>query len=284
MNMFLQRLNWFFKRRYNFIKRKYNKVINLIGSSSYFFKNKSLKNIIKRNRKLTRNSLYWDFDNYQIGDYGVPKEIMFSMNNKMVGIPTYSDLICFLTNNFWEKGINYLEIGTSVMKNLHQVSNNLSESNILCIDLEEPPIVFNEIKNNVQNNNVEYLKSDIFHTKKIESYFNSRPEIKFDFVFSDAAHSYEGLIQEYDFIYKNRLNNEFIIYFDDLDFTNLEKAFLEIYKKIKDDISNISAFTFRINGWVGINEKKHKNGIITNFNFIRKLDKYNLYLNNLKKY
>ena len=274
----------FTKRIIYFLNKRMKVIINFINSYEYFFKNRILKNIILKNRNLTKNTNYLDENKYQSGDYGVSPTIAKAMHKKMLNIPTYSDLICYLTEKLWNGNLSYLEIGTSVMKNLHQINNHIRNSTILCMDIENPPIVFTEIKENSNNNSVDYLKIDIFETENINKFFHERGELFFDFIFSDASHTYEGLIQEYENIYKNRLNKKFVIYFDDLDFPRLEDAFKKIYKDLYVKHDNLQSFSFEINGWVGVNEKSHLNGIITNFDLLKIFDKDKIFVKKLKKY
>ena len=274
--MFLKRINYS-------INKRLGKYFNFLKAMSYINKNKVLNDIILKNRLLVKNSKYLNYDDYKPGDYGVNPTIARDMHLNQSKLPTYSDLICYLTSEIWNNQLNYLEIGTSLMKNVHQVNNQINNSSILCIDIETPPIIFDEVKNNISNNSVDYLTTDIFDTEKINEYFKKRKNLNFDFIFSDAAHTYEGLLQEYNSIYKNKLNKKFIIYFDDLDFPRLEDAFIEIYKDLESNGSEMYSFTFDINGWVGINEKSHKNGIITNFDLPSFLKNNNIYLKNYKK-
>jgi hypothetical protein len=274
--LFLKRINYS-------INKRLGKYFNFLKAISYINKNKVLNDIILKNRLLVKHSKYLNYDDYNPGDYGVNPTIARDMHLNQSKLPTYSDLICYMTSEIWNNQLNYLEIGTSLMKNVHQVNNQINNSSILCIDIETPPIIFDEVKNNRNNNSVDYLTTDIFDTEKINEYFKKRKNLNFDFIFSDAAHTYEGLLQEYNSIYKNKLNKKFIIYFDDLDFPRLEDAFIEIYKDLESNRSEMYSFTFDINGWVGINEKSHKNGIITNFDLPSLLKNNNIYLKNYKK-
>ena len=40
--------------------------------------------------------------------------------------------------------------------------------------------------------------------------------------------------------------------------------FKKIFYELKINFNDLKAYTFYINGWVGQNERPHKNGIITN--------------------
>ena len=81
-------------------------------------------------------------------------------------------------------------------------------------------------------------------------------------------------MEEYKNIIKNNLSENFVLYFDDLDFPGVDKAAREIFKDLRASNEQLEFFTFFINGWVGENEKFHKSGFITNMNIVNKIDKY----------
>ena len=66
--------------------------------------------------------------------------------------------------------------------------------------------------------------------KKRESAEKFKQEFpdKFDFIFSDALHTPEAIRSEYELIIKDSLAENFIIYYDDLDFIGLEEEFSKI--------------------------------------------------------
>ena len=74
----------------------------------------------------------------------------------------------------------------------------------------------------------------------------------------------------------NNLDNKFIIYYDDLDFKGMSNAFQKIFNELKINHGDIEACTFYINGWVGQNERPHKNGIITNLSLISQIKELRL--------
>ena len=87
---------------------------------------------------------------------------------------------------------------------------------------------------------------------------------KTNLIFSDADHSYEGIVFEYDHFYKENIADEFIIYFDDIN----SKTFPGLYKVTElmneNRKNKINCYTFLINGWMGKNRNQHRNAILTN--------------------
>ena len=100
---------------------------------------------------------------------------------------------------------------------------------------------------------------------------------------SDAMHTKEGVIEEFKNLIIENLSNEFVLYYDDLDFPELEEAVIDNFSKLNSIYGNISLYTFWISGWVGQNEKMHKNGIITNINLEQILNENNIKLPFFKK-
>ena len=82
---------------------------------------------------------------------------------------------------------------------------------------------------------------------------------------------------------KYNLSEEFILYYDDLDFPELEEAAKNIFNKLTKRYENLYFYTFWISGWVGQNEKMHKNGFITNINVEQYLSEAKIKLPFFKK-
>ena len=117
-----------------------------------------------------------------------------------------------------------------------------------------------------------YFMGSVLDIEDINS-FNSKGYENFNFIFSDALHTSEGLMQEYNFIYGDKLQEKFIIYFDDLDFPELLETAKEIAKLIQQDHSNVQLITFKTFGWIGSYEPMHLNGIISNIDVFNSLKK-----------
>lgn len=107
---------------------------------------------------------------------------------------------------------------------------------------------------------------------------------KFDIVFSDALHEPDAVRSEFELIIKNNLKKEFLIYYDDLDFPGLENELYSIKSQLENSINReVNFYTFKIYGWIGQNEKLHKNGIITTYDLQKVLDEKNIKIFNFKK-
>ena len=70
-------------------------------------------------------------------------------------------------------------------------------------------------------------------TNNFNKYINNK---KFNFIFSDALHEPDAVFQEYENLIKNNLDDEFILYFDDLDFEGLDTTVQNIYHELKKSI------------------------------------------------
>ena len=222
--------------------------------------------------------------------YGLPVYILKHIDKKYNKYPTYSDLILYLLNSF-SKSPKYVEVGVSVLKNLYLVSSGKSGLEIFAYDINKiNPVVekyfqLEESKDNIKKythnaNKISYFQGDVFKTEDLQEFKNLIKKV--DFIFSDAHHSYEGLMSEYENLIKDILNEEFIVYYDDLS-DDLLKAFIEISQKLSEN-HEVFTFTFLINGWIGNHEKMHRNGIITNIDIIKNFKNDGIRLCSIKKY
>ena len=262
-NKFYKRMELFYWRAVSLLYLKNN--------------NDELKVIIRRNRRfLSSIDNFLTFNEYEKNDYGIPKHIYQNINREINNRLTYSDLIIYLVQLFQDTRINYLEIGVSVLKNFMQINNQLEDSNLVAYDINNIVNKFssdftqtqrNTVRDFYQSkkgkNNIYYFKGDVLSNQDADN-FEKINEFKYDFVMSDAMHTKEGILSEYENIIKGKLNNKFILYYDDLDFPELENAAIQVFKKLQINFENLSFYSFWIYGWVGQHEKMHKNGFITN--------------------
>lgn len=260
------------------------------------FNKSGLENEIEINRSnLKKIDTFIDIDDYNSSsdNYGLPKYILKFIDKELGSYPTYSDLQLFLAKNI-NKKITYVEIGVSVLKNFYQMLSGTSENYFFAFDRNaiNKNIAKNfklaKSENNViqytyNKNKITYFIGDVFDLNNLQEF--RKIVNKANFIFSDAHHSYDGLISEYNFLIKYILDDDFILYYDDLK-GELSNAFFEIKNCINTDFpnyENIYAYTFLINGWMGRNEKMHRNGIISNIDIELILKKEKIKLFNFKK-
>lgn len=260
-----------------------------INSTPIILNQKQIDEIVKKNRNYLKNADQWLSEeslSKSYFDYGVPDYIRHLLNEDIGSEITYTDLIAYYARFF--KKASYLELGVSVGKNFLQICDYLQESEIVGFDIENinSPIEKNlekissyhwETKENsirkepstftkykYKTNAISYLAGDIWD----ENSWKELKGKKFNIIFSDALHDPKALLWEYEMIKKyNLLDNEFIIFWDDLNH-GLEKSFFTILEDLKKykKVKNQNVFFGKVNGWLGKNEQKHDVGIISNIN------------------
>lgn len=223
--------------------------------------------------------------NDSIFNYGVPDFIKTEINKEINHEITYSDLISFISNSFFEK-VNYLEIGVSLGKNFFQVVSNVNNlSQAFGFDIEEiypileQKLIFHNksewepmigslkstnssLKEYTFNNNlVNYISADVWD----EASWKKLCGRQFNVIFSDALHTPEAILFEFEMIMKyNLLADRFVIIWDDL-VGVMQKSFHKIIEKYNAKINLKDAYLLNVNGWVGQYEEQHTIGIISNF-------------------
>ncbi len=267
---------------YKFIKDyfiyKFKKLLILYNSFYYkyiFKSNTNFNKIIKQNREfLTQEGSFISSIDFRNNDYGIGESIKITIDNKINFFPINTDLIIYLILKNIKNNCKYLEIGASVLKNFMQVNNSLSNSDLYIYDLNPVnPKYKNEFldlnkksdseKNNTQNK-LMYFRGDLFNLNDLSNFKDHSYVDKFNFIYSDALHTPEAIYREYKDLISSSLSDKFIIYYDDLDIKGMTDMFKKIFYDLKINFNDLNAYTFYINGWVGQNERPHKNGIITN--------------------
>jgi len=249
--------------------------------------------VIKNRIKLFKLGKFVDINEVNKSDdmFGVWKNT--NNLNRFLGFRlTNIDLIQFLSTLLSQK-IVYTEIGVSVLKNFYLMANFLYKSKLYAFDINDiykpmeekfKIIDKSEIKTNylLDNNEILYFKGDVFSPDDLTA-FSNEFEKKTNLIYSDADHTEKGLMFEYEYFYKLVLDEEFILYFDDINSKTMP-GFLKILDKIKSErpSSNINGYTFWINGWMGKNENQHQNGIISNLNIPIALKRNKIKLKNFK--
>jgi len=218
--------------------------------------------------------------------YGVPDFIKSEINKPLGDAPTYTDLMVLLARKYFQQ-VNYLEIGVSVGKNFLQLLNALDKARFSAFDIEEiNPVLarrltiagraewdtpLKSIKKNKSSlssfsyadKEVNYLSGDVWDPNSWSKLGGNR----FNLVFSDALHTPEAILFEFEMLVKYRLlDDRFIIVWDDL-VGKMKNSFFRIIKKYNKEYGIKEIYLLEINGWVGQHEAPHTVGIISNFAF-----------------
>lgn len=216
--------------------------------------------------------------------YGVPDFIRGDLNKPINHQPTYTDLMVWLAQKHFQN-VNYLEIGVSVGKNFYQIIKSLPQGHFTGFDIEEiNPVLANKLEFDSEENwatpatsikkkdsslkrfnfkekNIEYLSGDVWD----ENSWKKLSGRKYNLVFSDALHSAEAILFEFEMLVKyDLLADKFIIFWDDLH-GKMKKAFLNIVSRYDKQYRIADVYLIQINGWIGQHEPKHPVGIISNF-------------------
>lgn len=250
----------------------------------YLNKNKALKPIIMQNRNTLRDiTNFLDEEIYLKNDYGIQRRIYDKLNAPISNNLTYSDLIVYFQKKFFITGMNYLEIGCSVLKNYIQIKNNVFSSHLVCYDINEiNPTLKDEFYKPKNNNITSYFKGDVTNNIDAKNFINQY-NFKFDLIFSDALHNEQGVFSEYKNIYFNQLSENFIIYYDDFEFQGVKQAALNIKKDLLIRNIEVDLYQFNVYGWIGEHEKTHINGIITNIDLLSALSEDGIKIYKFKK-
>ena len=280
----------------NYLQRtmyKLNRLKNQVYYQSKFdFNAERMQEIQKKNCELINKD--FEIVNNQVMQeshfgYGIPESLYadgnFLLNNPINNDLTYTDVICYFSYTL--KKINYLELGVSVGKNFYQLMNYLDGVYMMGYDLEEfNPLLKQKIncenaeteywdKGNFlkpslpsltsnmryKHTLIDYISADIFDEKGWEKLRNKN----FNLILSDASHTPEAILFEYEMMEKYHIFNRdsFIIFWDDLG-GKMTESFLSIitHMKKKYNINRTNCYLLELSGWIGQQEFKHQIGII----------------------
>jgi hypothetical protein len=244
-----------------------------------------LAQAVKINRQsLSMISRWLDDDVYRasIFHYGLPPHIRPFIDNPIDNSPTYSDLVVHLARGI--QGLRYLELGPSVGKNLFQVASAVQNAELVAVDIEDiNPTLERQLVRRDQTawatmagskrsaastqsvyvlgtNRVEYIAGDLFDPATWERLRGRR----FNVIFSDAFHSPEALLMEWEQICKLDLlaAAPFAMIWDDLSSAGMRSAFYRIASAIRRDRPSAVASLEVFQGWVGKHEGLHPIGIV----------------------
>ncbi len=244
--------------------------------------------IVAYNRNTLRKVSQWiDEDVYQksLFQYGLPETVRHLIDNPLGDEITYSDAMLYLSQ-FLKKKIEYLEIGVSVGKNFFQVMNFLKGSSMTGFDIEEiNPVLerfltlqeksewttrsqslkqsnssLKQYEFSQNRNSVRYISGDVYD----ESCWQRLSGYKFNIIFSDALHSADALLYEWEMIKKYELldADEFLMVWDDLG-GEMERAFDQIWADVAKTygLGSQDRLRVKLNGWIGL--KQHQVGFIS---------------------
>ena len=239
-----------------------------------------IDSVIRANRETleTVESFIDDADYYGSPDnYGLPQHVRHLIDLPVNHQITYVDLMMYLQTHFSTKNIKYVEIGVSVLKTFYQACHFLEDSELYAFDINKinPTIAkkFDLVSVEDQlsqytcgSNKVSHYRGDVFSTEDLNN-FKEHIGSKVNIIFSDACHTSLGLASEYLNFIKDALDDEFILYYDDLGNEAMRNVFIDIVKELKEKNANTSAAFVEVNGWLGQHEHQHLNGIITSLDF-----------------
>lgn len=246
--------------------------------------------IMQRNRDALALVPHWvtpeDYKNSFFG-FGLPERVKHLIDLPIGNEATYSDILVALMRCL-KKDISYLEIGVSVGKNFFQMLHATNNATLYGFDIENInptlaamldtpqvcdtwPTPTDSVKKNNStitayrsvktNNKVMYLSGDIFD----EQSWKRLAGKKFNIIFSDACHTPEGLLKEYEMIKKYALldNDQFVMVWDDLGGI-MTDAWRTIFKDIQQqhNLPDNAATLAQLRGWLGVHEYLHIIGII----------------------
>lgn len=244
-----------------------------------------LSRAVRKNRETLNLVSRWiDEDVYQasIFHYGLPPQIRPYIDERIDDTPTYSDLIVHLAG--WLGDLRYLELGPSVGKNLFQVAMSVRNAELLAVDIEDiNPILESRLTfksreewetmpgskraglstqtaYGLQGNRVEYIAGDLFD----RATWDRLRGRKFNLIFSDAFHSADALLIEWENVSRLRLLAEgpFAMVWDDLNSKEMREAFCNIATQIQRDRPSAVVSLELFHGWVGKRERPHPIGIV----------------------
>ena len=249
-----------------------------------------LAEIMRKNRGVLGTVSTWvDDATYEnsIFHYGLPRHIRPFINQAIGDEPTYSDLIAYFAS-LLKSPIRYFEIGVSLGKNFFQMLHQLRDADLVGLDIEdinpvlegvlekrsvvewptmlgslrETPSRLTEYRFASNANRVRYIAGDVFDS---DTWARLKGE-KFNLIFSDAYHSADAILGEWQRIKELALldEREFAIIWDDLDTPDMQAAFGAIAREMQSlyGIRSEECGIGRARGWIGPYEPAHGVGLV----------------------
>jgi hypothetical protein len=246
--------------------------------------------IMRQNRATLGLVPRWISDADYLGSifhYGLPAHVRPFIDGYIGDETTYSDVIAYFAN-LLTAPVRYLEIGVSVGKNFLQLLHYLRNAELVGFDIEDinptlerflekrgqvewetqpdslrkRPSRFTEYAFPRNNNRARYLAGDVFDAQSWERLKGE----KFNLVFSDAYHSGEALIAEWEKIKALDLlePREFTMIWDDLHGPEMQGAFERIAREMQARYGVLpeDCGGGLCRGWLGPQEGHHTVGIV----------------------
>jgi hypothetical protein len=245
--------------------------------------------IMRQNRAVLAKIPNWIQDtDYEasIFHYGLPRQIRPFINRSIGEEMTYSDLIAYMARAL-KAPVRYFELGVSVGKNFFQMLHQLKGADIVGFDIEDINPALERVlekRSSVEwdtmaeslrkrssrlteyafaanDNRVRYLAGDVFD----EASWQRLAGEKFNLVFSDAYHSGDALIREWEKLKRFELLDarEFTMLWDDLDSPEMQSAFAQIIAEMQTlyGVAREDCGIGRARGWIGPYEPPHQVGL-----------------------
>lgn len=245
----------------------------------------SLESAVEKNRSSLALIPRWlDEQVYQksIFQYGLPPHIRAFIDEPIDDSPTYSDLIVHLASGIPQ--LRYLELGPSVGKNFFQVAKAVQGAELVAVDIEDINPILDEqfmLKGreswqtmtgskrtglstetiyDLDGNRIAFIAGDLFDRLT----WDRMRGRKFNLIFSDAFHSPDALIMEWENITRLELlaDGPFAMVWDDLTSQGMRNAFYRIAAEIQRERSSAVVSFELFRGWVGKREPPHPIGIV----------------------
>jgi len=256
--------------------------------ASRVFEGLPLGDIHRANRESLSQIPHWIDDHTwknSVFQYGLPESVRHLIDSDIGEATTYTDVILGLAGRL-RKPVRYLEIGVSVGKTFFQISRYLKNADLVAFDIEEiNPVLRDQfsvasrtewptfagsikkahsslttLAQDPDTNRVAYLSGDVFDEANWKRLARNGP---FNLIFSDALHTPEALLHEYEMLTKFDLldQDQLVIAWDDLG-GGMIQAYEQNCLRLKEARPGkpSSHFIVLLRGWLGENEPEHAVG------------------------
>jgi hypothetical protein len=218
-------------------------------------------------------------------NYGLPSYVYHLIDRPISNQITEADMICEYMKKL--KNVNYLEIGVSVGKTFWQITEfarvHLDTYTLSCLDIEKINPTFEKllgelkttryVQANPPNDSIRKSEMNTITTWGPVTYYEADEFDSsiwdympvFNIVFSDAMHSPDALLYEYQHVKKHLDPNGFVYCFDDLENDTNGPMWMMVKDILTDIQQTYSTATLEhhvVNGWLGQHQEAHNFGVI----------------------